>query len=289
VREKEGKKAGFVPATNIMSAAQTPSSTDLLRSLRLIRSAAPEDRKRGIALLSKVHDDPRVKQVLEQLYQNDPDPSVRDIAWQALQLLDPSVARPDSGQAASSTAPRRPSSGAVPRQSSGRASIPRQSSVRALFLLSPANATFFAKELKRIEHEKRRGRIPLWLAVIALLVVGLMWAYIIGADHPDDKLVITAVALTVAVGALTMLGVIRRRGGLLRRRVLRGQVVECTGHVDDDGDYKILLHYRFRTPTDKVLTGEVRQIRNDLRQMPLPVPGTPVAVFYRNPRSYRLL
>jgi hypothetical protein len=59
--------------------------------------------------------------------------------------------------------------------------------------------------------------------------------------------------------------------------------------LDDDGDYKILLNYRFRTPTDKVLTGEVRQIRNDLRQTPLPVPGTPVAVFYRNPRSYRLL
>jgi hypothetical protein len=272
-----------------MSAAQTPSSTDLLRSLRLIRSAAPEDRKRGIALLSKVHDDPRVKQALEHLYQEDPDPGVRDIAWQALQLLDPSVPHPNAGHAAASTAPRRPSSGAVPRQSSGRAGIPRQSSARALFLLNPTNATFFAKELKRIEQQKRRGQIPLWLAVIVLLVVGLLWAYIIGKNHPEDKLIITAVALTVAVVALAMLGMIRRRGGLLRRRVLRGQVVECSGHVDDDGDYKILLHYRFRTPTDKVLTGEVRQIRNDLRQTPLPVPGTPVAVFYRNPRSYRLL
>jgi hypothetical protein len=284
---------------NIMSAAQTPSSTDLQRSLRLIRSAAPEDRKRGVALLSKIHDDPRVKQALEHLYQADPDPSVRDIAWQALQLLDPSVSQQDAGPAAAATGPRRPSSGAAPRQSSGRAGIPRQSSGRAgiprqssghpVFLLNPSNTTFFAKELKRIEQDKKRGRIPLWLAVIALLVVGLMWAYILGADHPKDKLIITAVALTVAVVALLMLGVIRRQGGLLRRRLLRGQVVECTGRVDDDGDYKILLHYRFRTPTDKVLTGEVRQIRNDLRQTPLPVPGTPVAVFYRNPRSYRLL
>jgi hypothetical protein len=274
---------------NIMSTAQTPSSTDLSRSLQLIRSAAPEDRKRGIALLSKIHDDPRVKQALERLYQEDPDPSVRDIAWQALQLLDPSVSQPGAGQAVTATAPRRPSSGAVPRQSSGRAGVPRQSSGRPVFLLNPTNTTFFAKELKRIEHDKKRGRIPLWLAVIALLVVGLMWAYILNVDHPKDKLIITAVALTVAVIALIMLGVIRRQGGLLRRRLLRGQVVECTGRVDDDGDYKILLHYRFRTPTDKVLTGEVRQIRNDLRQTPLPVPGTPVAVFYRNPRSYRLL
>jgi hypothetical protein len=272
-----------------MSATETPSSTELLRSLRLIRSAAPEDRKRGIALLSKVPDDPRVMQVLERLYQDDPDPGVRDIAWQALQLLDPSVARPDAGQATASTAPRRPSNAGVPRQSSGRSGVPRQSSGRALFLLNPSNTTFFAKELKRIEAEKKRGRIPLWLAVIALLVVGLMWAYILNKDNPEDKLVITAAALTVAVVALTLLGMIRRHGGLLRRRVLRGQVVECTGHVDDDGDFKILLHYRFRTPTDKVLTGEVRQIRNDLRQVPLPVPGTPIAVFYRNPRSYRLL
>ncbi len=269
-----------------MSATQTPSSTDLLRSLRLIRSAAPDDRKRGIALLSKVPDDPRVMQVLQRLYQADPDPSVRNIAWQALQLRDPSVPRPDVGQAAGAAVPRQ-SSGTRP--SSGRASVPRQTSERALFLLNPSNATFFAKELKRIEHDKRRGRIPLWLAVIGLLAVGLIWAYIIDADHPDDNLIITAVALTVAVVALTLLGVIRRRGGLLRRRVLRGQVVECTGRVDDDGDYKILLHYRFRTPTDKVLTGEVRQICNDLRQTSPPIPGTPVAVFYRNPRSYRLL
>jgi hypothetical protein len=273
-----------------MSATETPSSTELLRSLRLIRSAAPEDRKRGIALLSKVPDDPRVMQVLERLYQEDPDPGVRDIAWQALQLLDPSVAaQPDAGQAAADTAPRRSSNAAVPRQSSGRKGVPRQSSGRALFLLNPSNTTFFAKELKRIEAEKKRGRIPLWLAVIALLVVGLMWAYILNKDNPEDKLIITAAALTVAVVALTLLGMIRRHGGLLRRRVLRGQVVECTGHVDDDGDFKILLHYRFRTPTDKVLTGEVRQIRNDLRQVPLPIPGTPIAVFYRNPRSYRLL
>jgi hypothetical protein len=270
-----------------MSATQTPSSADLLRSLRLIRSAAPDDRKRGIALLSKVPDDPRVMQVLERLYQDDPDPSVRDIAWQALQLLDPSAVAPDAASAA--TAPRRPSGTAVPRQSSGRRGVPRQSSGRAVFLLNPSNATFFGKELKRIEHDKKRGRIPLWLAVIALLVVGLMWAYILSVNNPKDKLIITAAALTVAVVALVLLGMVRRRGGLRRRRVLRGQVVECTGHVDDDGDFKILLHYRFRTPTDRVLTGEVRQIRNDLRQVPLPVPGTPIAVFYRNPRSYRLL
>ena len=96
-----------------MSAPQTPSSTDLLRSLRLIRSAAPEDRKRGIALLSKVHDDPRVNQVLERLYQDDPDPGVRDIAWQALQLLDPSVPHPNADRASASTTPRRPSSRGV--------------------------------------------------------------------------------------------------------------------------------------------------------------------------------
>ncbi len=273
-----------------MSATQSSSSTELTRSLSLIRSAAPEERKRGIALLSKMPDDPHVMQVLERLHQDDPDPGVRNIAWQALQLLDPVVQRPDAaGRAGASTAPRRPSGAAVPRQSSGRSSVPRQSSGRALFLLNPSNATFFAKELKRIEHDKRRGRIPLWLAVIGLLAVGLIWAYIIDASNPDDKLIITAGALTVAVFALTLLGVIRRRGGLLRRRVLRGQVVECTGRTDDDGDYKILLHYRFRTPTDTVLTGEVRQIRNDLRQMALPVSGTPVAVFYQNPRSYRLL
>jgi hypothetical protein len=37
------------------------------------------------------------------------------------------------------------------------------------------------------------------------------------------------------------------------------------------------------------LTGQVRQIRNDLRKKPLPQPGTPIAVYYRSDRSHRLL
>jgi hypothetical protein len=94
--------------------------------------------------------------------------------------------------------------------------------------------------------------------------------------------VLAAAALFVALG-------LARRAGLRGRHLLRGQVVECVGRLDDDGDFKIRLRYRFRTPSGRVLTGQIRQIRNDLKRAPLPAPGAPVAVYYRNERSYKLL
>jgi hypothetical protein len=280
-----------------MSETQTHSSTDLLRSLRLVRSPQPDDRQRGIAVLSTVRDDPRVTRALEHLYQTDPDPGVREAARRALLSIDPSVPVLSSAPArvpASIPAPAPVQSdsdheAAAAPPKPRRASIPRQSSGRALFLLNPSNAAFVAREMKRMERQKKHGRIPLWLAVIALLGAGMMWAFILDAKNPDDHLIITAAALSGAVIALLILGTIRRRGGLRNRRVLRGQIVECNGRLDDDGDFKIMLHYRFRTPADRELTGQVRQIRNDLRQKPLPRPGTPVAVFYRSARSHWLL
>jgi hypothetical protein len=268
-----------------MSETKTSTSTDLLRSLRMIRSAAPDERRTGIAVLSAVSDDPRVTQVFEHLYQNDPDPSVREAAWRALRRSGPSVPAP--GPALAAPSGHNPAPGARPRTAGTPASRP--SSGRALFLLNPANAAFVAREMKRIESQKKRGRTPLWLAVMALLVVGMMWAYILDVDDPDDHLVITAAALSIAVIALLLLGLIRRRGGLRTRRMLRGQIVECTGRLDEDGDFKIKVDYRVRTPADKVLSGQGRLIRNDLRQKPLPTPGTPVAVYYRSDRSHRLL
>jgi hypothetical protein len=268
-----------------MSETKTSTSTDLLRSLRLIRSAAPDDRRTGIAVLSAVSDDPRVIQVFEHLYETDPDPSVREAAWRALRRTGPSVPAP--GPALAAPSGRNPGPAARPRTAS--APVSRPSAGRALFLLNPANAAFVAREIKRIDSQKKRGRTALWLAVIVLLVVGMMWAFILDTENPDDHLVMTAAALSVAVVALLLLGLIRRRGGLRNRRMLRGQIVECSGRLDDDGDFKIKLDYRFRTPADKVLSGQARQIRNDLRKKPLPTPGTPVAVYYRNDRSHRLL
>jgi len=114
--------------------------------------------------------------------------------------------------------------------------------------------------------------------------------------NPDDQrrewLTLAATALSLLVVALALLGLDQRshsrrvqRGG----RVLRGQVIESSGRVDEDGDFKIRLRYRFRASGGQVIDGQTSQIRNDLKDAPLPPPGAPVAVYYRHDGVYRLL
>ena len=105
-----------------------------------------------------------------------------------------------------------------------------------------------------------------------------------------DRLVFGASALAVLALMFLSLGMVQRQAWLRRRRrILPGQIVACTGHVDADGDYKVKIRYRFRTPRGQIITAQTSQIRNDLRRKALPRPGTAVAVYYRNARAYRLL
>jgi hypothetical protein len=296
-----------------MSEPTHPNSTDLVRSLRLIRSADPADRRRGIEMLNTVQDDPRVVQVFERLYQNDPDPGVRDAAWQALAQIKPAAESVPAPAAitAPPPAPRRPGSeptmvsfsrrkpGSEPtmmtmRRKAAQAPVARRRiSRRTLFLLNPANAKIVAKERDRALRRKRSSQADLWLAVVLLVIAVGLWGWLAGldhADHPlDDRVVIGAVGLLMAVVLLSFLSLIRRRGGLRNRRILRGLIVECEGQTDDDGDFKLRIQYRFRAPKGQIVTAQVRQIRNDLRNKPLPAPGGTVAVYFRSARSFRLL
>jgi len=91
---------------------------------------------------------------------------------------------------------------------------------------------------------------------------------------------------------LVILWVVRRQRPYLLargRRLLRGEMVSCAGREDDDGDFKLMIEYRFRSPSGSVIVHRASQIRNDLRRQPLPGAGTPVAIYYRNDRAFRLL
>jgi hypothetical protein len=112
------------------------------------------------------------------------------------------------------------------------------------------------------------------------------------ADRWRARLTLGAGGLTVLFVGLALLGLDRRRQSHRAAhgwRVLRGQVVECGGRLDQDGDFKIRLRYRFLTPDEQVIVGQTSQIRNDLNDTLLPQPGAPVAVYYLRDGVYRLL
>jgi hypothetical protein len=137
-----------------MTNLDTPDATEVLRSLRLVRSSDPEERKRGVAVLSTLLDDPRVLQVFEYLYEKDPDPGVRDLAWRAINQRGPSIPAPASNNH------RTPSP--------------------AFFLLNPANVGFVAKEMRKLTQQKRTGGLTAFaLAGVLLLVAGLFWGLVL--------------------------------------------------------------------------------------------------------------
>lgn len=359
-----------------MTEAGSPPSSELLRSLQLLRSADPEDRKRAIRFLSTVQDDPRVLQVLEHLYEQDPDPSVRQLAWRAIQLTDPSVPapmqRPTAPTPAPVTAPRSAPVAAptpAPRTRGAR----EHWAWREPFLLNPSNAPLVEQERERRARRRKTGRWTFLAGAVLLLLMAVMWGVLVpywarwfsywqdgvsiqgvveersqpaenvyrlrvryplneieyvaeqrvtraeferlveGSPvtvivRPDDPAEPWLRArspegwlrnwLTALVAALTLLALLLMLSAIRRRRralrieapaILTGQLIACEGVMDEDGDYKVRVSFRFRSPSGQTLTGQARQIRNDLRSRPLPPVGAPVAVYYRHDRSYRLL
>ncbi|GAB4421593.1 MAG: hypothetical protein Kow00106_18550 [Anaerolineae bacterium] len=354
-----------------MTEAGTSPSSELLRSLQLLRSADPEDRKRAIRFLSTAQDDPRVLQVLEHLYEKDPDPGVRQLAWRAIQLTDPSVPAPVQRQAAPSPPPTPRAAPAPPP----RMMRPRREhwTWREPFLLNPSNAPLVEQERERRARRRKVGRWTFVAGAALLLMVAVLWGVLVpfwvrwfdyewngvnvpgvveerlqagdndyrvryrytvnnadyGAEQrvtreefdrltestpvtvivlPDDPASPWLVAntpegwlrnwLTALVVALTLLALLLMLSAILRRRralrieapaILTGQLLACEGAIDDDGDFKVRVSFRFRSPSGQTLTGQARQIRNDLRARPLPPVGAPVAIYYRHDRSYRML
>ncbi|MBC8076659.1 MAG: DUF3592 domain-containing protein [Chloroflexales bacterium] len=70
---------------------------------------------------------------------------------------------------------------------------------------------------------------------------------------------------------------------------LPGQVVQCSGATDSDGDYSIKLHYGFLSPTGARVTGTDALLRNDLKGQPLPRPADPVVVLYDSDTCHKVL
>jgi len=340
----------------------SPSPTDILRSLRLLRSEEADDRKRGITILSALVDDARVLQVFEYLYQHDPEPAVRDMAWRAINHQGPSIPRPVP----------EPPAPPVPQ-------MEQQQPSRALYVLQPRHAGLVAKQLRQRPPKRR---LSFALIGLLLLSVGLLWglvlpylaswyeyrqngvtapraqvydlqqrgnkyyvlyrfsphsasdatgeegagplyygeqrisretframapdtfepvvylpddpsqSYLKNRPNPDvvrgEQITLAAMVLTALLLILLLIGGIRgwRRGG---KRVIKGQIVSCTSHVDQDGDLNIKFRYRFRSPSGDMITGLISQIRTDLKNKALPDEGTPVAVFYRSDKSHTLL
>ncbi len=370
-----------------MSTLPTPTPTEILHSLALLRSADPSARLRGVKTLRWVRGDPRVQQVFEHLYEQDPAPAVRQAAWQALQESAPTIPAPKphaSTAVSAAYAPELPASDPMKKSPSSQKapSTARAGQKNAAlppndgpFLLEPTNRKLISEERQRIIAQKKRGRGAFGLAAMVFLVMGVLWALVLpdirdwyrlehggaqadgtitaleardggyvlrytfsvrqneaetvyeeqqetsenvyrrlhvddplrvtfwlndpalshaDADDPSletrDRLIFGASALAVLALMFLSLGMVQRQAWLRRRRrILPGQIVTCEGQTDADGDYKVKIRYRFRTPHGLAITAQTSQIRNDLRHKPLPDAGTAVAVYYRNAHAYRLL
>lgn len=74
------------------------------------------------------------------------------------------------------------------------------------------------------------------------------------------------------------------RGGTL----LMGEITQSSGCDNEYSNYKVTILYKFHSPTGVMLKGQASQTRNDLKKT-LPHRGTPVAVYYRDERTYILL
>lgn len=350
-----------------MGEANNAKIDDIRHSLNLIRSTRPEDRTRGIAILSQMRSDPRVVQVFQLLYRDDPDPRVRAAAWNALNPLGMSdslpatVSQPDSARQ---------------RETALERSAEARPESQGLFLANPENARVVARYTRQSRQSRRGGRIIRVMVGLALLLAGIFWGLVLpewwrlyqlradgvttqavvtslqergngrhvvtyrfAAGSPEDedapaysgewratlgeflrleeddlipvvylpsdpsvsrlelrspdntrrlRRSLAALALSLFAAFLLLYDIRRRRAARLNR-LLRGEVLTCSGHMDQEGNYHIKLRYRFSTPGGQPISGQVTRTRNDLRNGRLPKTGTPVAVFYKGQRSYRIL
>jgi hypothetical protein len=71
-------------------------------------------------------------------------------------------------------------------------------------------------------------------------------------------------------------------------RLLTGEIIVASGCVDEHANYKVTIQYKFRSPAGVMLKGQASQTRGDL-QKGLPRRGAPVAVYYRDDRTYMVL
>jgi hypothetical protein len=69
-----------------------------------------------------------------------------------------------------------------------------------------------------------------------------------------------------------------------------GETISSKGYTDSDDDYQVTLRYCFQSPTTgKRIECTDQGQRNALKGIPLPEPGTPLAIMYADDHTYRVL
>ncbi len=72
-------------------------------------------------------------------------------------------------------------------------------------------------------------------------------------------------------------------------QLIYGTITHFRSYTDSDDDFVINMHYQFVTPRGSTFQNEERRVRNDLAGQPLPSVGTPIAIWYADDKTYRIL
>jgi hypothetical protein len=106
----------------------------------------------------------------------------------------------------------------------------------------------------------------------------------------EFPLVLASCAMVAWCAVVVWSGWISWRHWRFARRgaILAGEVISCSGQ-EAAGGYYVTTKYRFQNPSERVITGQRRQRRDDLRGEPLPQEGNTVLVMYISDKMYHLL
>ena len=111
--------------------------------------------------------------------------------------------------------------------------------------------------------------------------------------HPSrtrrNALTLAASLATAVLLAGPVLARLLGSGAVSARRLIPARVIACQGVEEFGWGLPVTLRYRFRSPTGRMITGQLAQVRNSWRGRALPRPGTRVMVDYRGDNSYHLL
>jgi hypothetical protein len=113
-------------------------------------------------------------------------------------------------------------------------------------------------------------------------------------SNPDDAIMLVFAVFSNGILWLIALAIVKayRKDRLLERegQLIGGEVISAKGRYGSKGHYNLTVEYRFRAPdTGEAILDKAKETRNDLRGETLPAPGTPVAVLYRDRKTYKVL
>jgi len=112
-------------------------------------------------------------------------------------------------------------------------------------------------------------------------------------DSPNPAVLFSGGCMLSGLGVLGFIAaaICRRRNRNLCRegQKINGRVMNCESTDQEGGGLHLELKYSFVSPSGREITDTATASRNDLTKETLPVPHTPLMVFYLNDKVYRLL